>query len=121
MQRAFSLVELIVVVIIIGILASIAMPNYLHTQERALDNEAKANLKLIQAAEKIYRMEEGFYYPFSGTADTTQINTDLKLSIPGSSKWSYSIPTPQDGGSQAQRNGNDNRIWTLGIADAEPH
>ena len=56
-MRSFTLIELIIVIIIIGILATFAMPAFMETKEKALTKEAIANLKLIAAAEKIWRME----------------------------------------------------------------
>lgn len=87
-EKGFSLVELVIVVVIIGILATFAMPTYRNTQKKVLVNEAQSNLKLVRAAERIYRMETGGYI---GCADTATVNNNLKLSIPGSSKWSYKV------------------------------
>jgi len=56
-QSAFTLIELIAVVIIISVLATIVVPNYNVMRERSLNQEAIANLKLIAASEKIWRME----------------------------------------------------------------
>ena len=56
-MRSFTLIELIIVIIIIGILATFAMPAFMVTKEKALTKEAIVNLKLIAAAEKIWRME----------------------------------------------------------------
>jgi len=95
--RGFNLIEIIAVIIIIGILTSIAIPNYIRSRERALGQEARANLKLIAAAEKIYRMETTTYYPASESESSIgTINTNLKLSLSSGSarNWDYSI----DGG-----------------------
>lgn len=56
-QNGFALLEIVVAIIIIGILSGIALLNFSGMQEKALGNEAKANLKLIAAAERNYRME----------------------------------------------------------------
>ena len=53
----FTLIELIIVIIIIGILATFAMPAFMVTKEKTLTKEAIVNLKLIAAAEKVWRIE----------------------------------------------------------------
>lgn len=82
-----------------------------------LDKEATVNLKLIQAAEKIYRMENTFYYPYTGyaPANTDSINTNLKLSLT-TKNWNYSIPTALTGTGTANRAG---RTWTLAMDDLD--
>jgi len=91
MKRAFTLLEILMVVMIVTILAGLGMPQYFKTRERALGNEAIANLKLIAAAEKIYRMENNQYYPASDTeSNISNINNNLKLSLV-ENNWHYSI------------------------------
>lgn len=94
-MKGFTLLELMIVIIIIGILAALAFPNFGPTKERTLEKESKVNLKLIHAAERIYRMENSFYYPYapSGpvTADLAGINNYLKLAIPVSNNWNYKV------------------------------
>lgn len=112
-KRSYTLIEILVVIVIIGILASLAWPNYSKLQEKSLDREAKASLALIRAAERIYKMEVGFYYPFSGAvADPSLINTNLKLSLPTSAaKWTYNVDNASGTGTvQATRSG---RTWEL--------
>jgi len=83
----FTLIELVVTVAIIVILAGIGIPNYYKAKERAIGREPQANLKLIAAAEKIYKLETGSYYISSTPAD---INTNLKLSL-NDTYWDYEI------------------------------
>lgn len=89
--KAITLLEVLAVVVIIGILVALAVPQFASMRERALDKEAKANLKLIQAAEKIYRMEIGVFWPKdAGTspADTQSLNTELRLDL-SLTNWAY--------------------------------
>lgn len=87
---AFTLVEILIVIVIAGILATLGFINYSGVQEHAIGKEAQANLKLIAAAEKIYHMETGSYY--GPEPSMSVINTVLKLSLPDSSKkWDYAI------------------------------
>jgi len=82
-KKSFTLIEIIIIVIIIAILAALALPGFDVTKERTLDKEAKANLLLIQAAEKIYKMEQNVYYPdATATNVISDINANLKLSLP---------------------------------------
>ncbi len=61
LQRGFTLIELMIVVAIIGILAAIAIPNFLRFQLRSKTGEAKANLAAIRTAEESYFSEYGTY------------------------------------------------------------
>ena len=57
--EGFTLIELMIVVAIIGILASIAIPNFLRFQGRARQAEAKTNLKAIFTSSKSAFVEQG--------------------------------------------------------------
>lgn len=65
MRRGFSLVELMVVVAIIGILATIAIPNYVNMQLKATRSEVPANVDGIRTAEIAYRV---FYDAFAAAS-----------------------------------------------------
>jgi len=88
-KQGFTLLEMLVVVIIVGVLAGIGLPNYMRMKEHTYGQEAKANLKLISAAEKIYKLENSAYY-YSGS--TVSLNDNLKLALPTSNSiWSYNV------------------------------
>lgn len=112
--------ELMVVLIIVGILAILALPQFRTAREKALDKEAQANLKIIQAAEKIYRMEATFYPTDAYTPDTAAVNSMLLLDIPPTANWAYSVDStvlPFRG--KAVRS-IDGRIWCIRKDDLEP-
>ncbi len=60
-SKGFTLIELMIVVAIIGILAAIAIPNFITFQARSKQSEAKVNLKSLYTAERSFYQEKDRY------------------------------------------------------------
>jgi type IV pilus assembly protein PilA len=60
-KKGFTLIELMIVVAIIGILAAIAIPNFLRFQLKSKSSEGKVNIAAIRTAEESYLAEFGTY------------------------------------------------------------
>ena len=95
MKKGFTLIELIVVVIVIGILATLAVPQYLRATERAKAAKARHALGLIGSAEKLYRADQDTYVTVATKAG---LNADpglgayVELSDVGTDKdWDYAV------------------------------
>ena len=63
-KKGFTLIELMIVVAIIGILAAIAIPNFLKFQAKSKMSEAKTNLGAIYTGETSYFGEQNSYGNF---------------------------------------------------------
>lgn len=60
-RHGFTLIELMIAVAIVGLLAAIAIPNFLTYQTKAKQTEAKIQLKAVHTSEMVYFGENGYF------------------------------------------------------------
>jgi type IV pilus assembly protein PilA len=89
-QKGFTLIELMIVVAIIGILAAIAIPNFLRYQAKSRQSEAKTNLGAVFVAETSYFGEQSRYGSFQ----------EIGYALAGASNR-YTYRSPAAGGNAA--------------------
>jgi type IV pilus assembly protein PilA len=103
-EKGFTLVELLVVIIIIGILAAIALPNFLNQGAKAKQTEAKQNVGMHNRLQTVYRSENaGFATNFdllamgtlSGTGSTAS-TTSYSYTLTGTTDFSTLGADAQD-------------------------
>ncbi len=91
-NKGFTLIELMIVVVIIGILAALAIPRFMQATTKSKQSEAKQILKQIYTMERTYRQENGVYYA-GGPADSstgTALAT-LGVEVMPSALYSYTV------------------------------
>lgn len=71
MRKGFTLIELIIVVVLVGILASIAIPNYYTVMNKAKDASVRTNMYMLQSAVEEFAVRSNGGYPGSPSALTT--------------------------------------------------
>ncbi len=84
MKKGFTLIELLVVVLIIGILSSVALPQYQKAVLKSRASEAWTNLKNINMAANAYCLETG------STVNFADVREDLAVSVKNSKNFEYS-------------------------------
>jgi prepilin-type N-terminal cleavage/methylation domain-containing protein len=100
-NEGFTLIELLVAVIIIGILAAIAMPNFLRQVQRATQSEAQSYLGSVLRTQQTYRLEHGEF--------ATAVN-QLQVRIPDETEnYSYTIDGEDNEGT-AEANPKDTKL-----------
>ena len=92
-DKGFTLVELLVVIIIIGILAAIALPNFLNQASKAKQSESKQNISLVNKAQNSYRTEKN---AFASSFDLLAVGSITGTANGTTANYSYDIAAAND-------------------------
>ncbi len=123
-QKGFTLIELMIVVAIIGILAAIAIPNFLRYQAKSRQSEARTNLGAIFVAETSFFGEQTRYGSFA----------EVGYNLAGvSNRYNYGGPTAggtggnnaqcapsQEGSNMLSNTGDCIAAGVVGLREADP-
>ncbi len=93
-QRGFTLIEMMVVVVIIGLLAAVVAPNLIGNIDTASVNRAKQDIRGIETALNLYRLDN-FRYPSNDLGLEALVNDPGESSAPNWKSGGYlrSVPT----------------------------
>ena len=89
--RGFTLIEIMVVVVIIGLLAAIVAPNLIGNIDRAAVTRAKADIRAIDSALSLYRLDN-FRYPTTDEGLQALVTNPGESSAPNWKQYLRSVP-----------------------------
>jgi prepilin-type N-terminal cleavage/methylation domain-containing protein len=100
-RRGFTLIEILIVIVIIGILAAIAIPKFANSKDRAVLASLKSDLRNLMTAQETYFGDNQTYAPAIGPAPAAGVvafqpseNNVLTLSTVTSSGWAGEATNP---------------------------
>jgi type IV pilus assembly protein PilA len=99
-EAGFTLVEILVVVLIIGILAAIAIPSFLSQRTKATDSSAKELARTAETTAETYASDHGGNYQGMTAAELESDEKTIFVGCPTSSNACLKAVTPEGTGSE---------------------
>jgi len=93
--NGFTLVEILIVVVIVGILAAIAIPTYNNYVKKGYATEAKTQIKNIVQAAELYATENGDFPPDCWETMKDEGFLEIKKSV--TNKWEFECNFAEEG------------------------
>jgi prepilin-type N-terminal cleavage/methylation domain-containing protein len=109
-HKGFTLVEIMIVVLIIGILLAIAVPNFIKARETSRAKSCVANLKQIESAKEQWAMDN----------KKTNTDTPTPAQLYGAGLYLKNAPVCPSGGAYTEGDMATRPICSIGVNTADP-
>lgn len=120
-KNGFTLVEILIVVVILGILAAIVIPQFSSASQEAKESNLKSNLQAIRSQVQLYNIKEGTY-PTAATLATDMVSDGYFRSFPLNPFVDNSvITTLVSTGTECLYDGNSHWYWNTDTNDFTPN
>jgi prepilin-type N-terminal cleavage/methylation domain-containing protein len=101
-RRGFTLIEILIVIVILGVLAAIAIPKYSQAKAKAYFTVMRTDLRNVMTAQEAYQQLSGTYYagpiPVPGTDLTASAGVTITLSDVTATGWAATATHAAAGG-----------------------
>jgi prepilin-type N-terminal cleavage/methylation domain-containing protein len=115
-EKGFTLIELMIVIAILGILAAVAIPNFLNARGKAQDASALSTLEAVKTALEMYAADNGAYptITYSDSGAGTALSTILGEDFPTNIKLDSTTGSYYGALNDVVSTGTTYRIYAIG-------
>ena len=107
-KRAFTLIEILIVVVILGILAAIVIPQFTSASDDAAQSSAKSHLQTVRAQLELYKFElNGYPATMAALVTAGYIQQDPSASVIGTYNFTYTYTDADNAAFTCDENDGD--------------